>query len=473
MRLVVTTAALALTLIVASAGAWADGPAKTLVERVDSFMAAEMARQHVPGASVAVVKDGKVVLTKGYGLADVELGVPATADTVYEIGSITKQFTATAIMMLVDEGKVGLDDKASKYLTFLPAAWDGVTIRHLLTHTSGIKSYTNLPGFLKNLRHDYTPEEVVRLSFDQPLEFQPGEKFDYDNTGYFMLGIVIEKASGKPYGGFLKERIFAPLGMTSTRVNRLRDIIKNRASGYSWDGKALKNAEYLSMTQPGGAGVLVSTVRDMAKWDLALNSETLLKRADLKQMWTPYKLKSGKGTGYGFGWAVMDRPGHRGVGHGGGIPGFSTDIHRYLDDHLTVVVFTNSDGANPGRMAEHVAGMLVPALAPPADLPAEADKDPALTAKHRALVEAVIAGKAERDQFTPEMQKVLFGPDSAAMREQLAPLGALKSFTLIADRSGDGVRSRLYRAEFEHGVFAATVATTKAGKVAGIGMRPE
>ncbi len=234
--------------------------ATALADGVDEYVQKQLETRHIPGVSVAVVKDGRVVMAKGYGVANVELSVPANENTVYQLASVTKQFTATAIMMLVEAGKLSLDDKVTKVLDGLPAAWSEVTVRHLLNHTSGIKSYTSVPSFFATARKDYQKEEIIKLVADAPLEFAPGEKWNYNNTGFFLLGLIIEKVSGKDYGAFLHERIFQPLGMTSTRVNDLKEIIRNRAPGYAWQNGTLRNGEYLSPTQPYSAGALVSNV---------------------------------------------------------------------------------------------------------------------------------------------------------------------------------------------------------------------
>jgi CubicO group peptidase (beta-lactamase class C family) len=334
-------------------------------ERVDNYLKSELKKQNIPGLSMAVIKNGKILKAEGYGLANVELNVPATPDTVYQLASITKQFTATAILMLVEEGKLGLDDKISKHLSNAPPAWSEVTLHHLLNHTSGIKSYTSLPDFNKNPRKDYTHEELIGLISDLPLEFEPGARFRYNNSGYFLLGVIIENVTGQRYGDFLKQRIFQPLGMDQTRVNELSAIIPSRASGYASADGRLSNGEYVSPTQPFAAGALVSTVLDMAKWDAALYMDKLLSRSSLDQMWTATKLNDGSTYPYGFGWALSETKTHRYVEHGGGIPGFSTQITRFVDDGLTVVVLINQSGtANPSGLARGIAGHYIPELAP-------------------------------------------------------------------------------------------------------------
>lgn len=340
-------------------------PPAAFADKVDDYIKAELKKQNIPGLSIAVVKNGKVIKAEGYGLANVELNVPATPNTVYQLASITKQFTATAIMMLVEDGKLGLDDRISKHLSNAPPGWSAVTVRHLLNHTSGIKSYTSLPDFNKNPRKDYTHEELIGLVSGLPLEFEPGARFRYNNSGYFLLGVIIENVTGQRYGDFLKERIFRPLGMDQTRVNDLSVIIPNRATGYASTDGRLSNGEYVSPTQPFAAGALVSTVLDMTKWDAALYTDKLLSRSSLEQMWTPTKLNNGSNYPYGYGWALSETKTHKYIEHGGGIPGFSTQITRFVDDGLTVVVLINQSGtANPSSLASGIAGHYIPELRP-------------------------------------------------------------------------------------------------------------
>jgi CubicO group peptidase (beta-lactamase class C family) len=254
-----------------------------------------------------------------------------------------------------------------------------------LSHTSGIKNFTSAPGFFKTARKDYAREEILKLVADAPLDFTPGEKWSYSNTGYFLLGMLIEKE--KTYGACLKERIFQPLGMTRTRVNDLTEIIENRASGYTWIGEGLRNGEYVSPTQPFAAGALVSTVSDMAKWDAALNTDRLLKRSSLAQMWTPVTLNDGKATNYGFGWFIGEYATRQWISHGGGIPGFSTEITRFLDDHLTVIVLANSESADAGPVTTGVAAFYIPALVAHAPKPIS-DNDPKMTRRLREVMTA-------------------------------------------------------------------------------------
>jgi CubicO group peptidase (beta-lactamase class C family) len=331
-------------------------------EKVDEFIKAEMQKRKIPGLSLAVVKNGEVIKAQGYGLANIELNVPATAETVYQSGSVGKQFTSAAVMLLVEEGKINLDDKISKYLDGTPEIWKEITVRHLLTHTSGVKNYGEKD---LNFRLDYTDEELIKVAATFPLDFQPGEKWSYSNTGYVLLGFVIKKAAGKFYGDFLKERIFTPSGMATARVINEEDIIPNRAAGYRLSKGEIKNQRYVSPSLNTTAdGSLYLTVLDMAKWDAALYSEKLLKRSSIDQIWTPVKLNSGKTHPYGFGWGIGEFNKHKLIEHGGAWQGFTTHISRYVDDKLSIIVLTNLAGANPGIIAHKVAGFYVPELQP-------------------------------------------------------------------------------------------------------------
>ena len=335
-----------------------------LDQRVDALVGAEMREQRIPGLALAVLRDGKVVRAQGYGMANVELGVAVKPETIFQTGSVGKQFTAAAVMMLVEEGKVGLDDKLSKYLEGTPQAWKDVTVRNLLTHTSGIADYTNheytKAGGLINLRGDYTEEQLYQKLVQLPLNFETGTKWKYSNTGYVLLGFVIHKVTGKFYGDFLQERIFQPLGMSATRIISERDIVPNRASGYELAKGEIKNQEWVSATLNTTAdGALYTNVLDLGKWDAALYTEKLLKRESFEEIWTPVKLKDGKTYPYGFGWFLNEANGHRLIEHDGAWQGFTMNISRYVDDRLTVIVMTNldEDHSKPERTAHGVAGI--------------------------------------------------------------------------------------------------------------------
>jgi CubicO group peptidase (beta-lactamase class C family) len=327
-------------------------------DEVDDYLKAEMQRQHITGVSVAVLKDGKLIKVEGYGFANVELNVPARPETVYKIGSVSKQFIASGIMLLIEEGRVNLDDKISKFLDGTPDTWKEITVRHLLTHTSGI--VREAPGFdpLK-IQND---ADVIKTAYPLPLRFAPGEKWEYCNVGYFTLAEIIRKVTGKPWGDYLKEGLFLPLEMTATRTTTMSDLVANRANGYVWRNDKVQNAEILFALRPSGA--FLSTVLDLAKWDAALYTNRILKQSVRDQMWTPVKLNNNTTHPYGFGWELESVGGHKRVNHGGSLPGFRAQFARFIDDKLTVVVLTNSDNANPGALAVGIAALYIPGLIP-------------------------------------------------------------------------------------------------------------
>ena len=262
-----------------------------LESSIDQFIRAEMERQKIPGVSLAVVKDGKPLLVKGYGFANLEHQVAVKPETIFQSGSVGKQFTATAVMLLVEEGKIGLDEKIGKYLGEVPEAWKNITIRHLLSHTGGMTDYPQDFDF----RKDYTEDDLLKRAKAVPTAFAPGEKWAYSNLGYVTLGIIINKVTGKFYGDFLQERVFMPLGMTTARVISEADIVPNRAAGYRLDKGEIKNQVWVSPSLNTTAdGALYLSVHDMMKWDEALRSGKILKKASLDEMWSPIKLNSGQ-----------------------------------------------------------------------------------------------------------------------------------------------------------------------------------
>jgi len=321
---------------------------------VDAIVHAEMESQHIPGVALLVARDGKIVRAQGYGFANVELQVRVKPETIFQSGSVGKQFTATAVMMLVEEGKIGLDDPITKYLHEGPRSWNQVTVRELLSHTAGFTDYPEKFDF----RKDYSEDDLLQIVAGIPLAFPPGAKWSYSNLGYLTLGILIHRVTGKFYADFLQERIFRPLEMNTTRLISEADIIPNRAAGYRLDHGVLKNQEWVSPTVNTTAdGSLYFSILDLAKWDAALYTEKLLKRPSLDQMWTPAKLADGQPNKdhYGFGWFISEFKGQKVIGHEGAWQGFKTQISRYVNDKVTVVVLANLAEANPGKICDRVA----------------------------------------------------------------------------------------------------------------------
>jgi CubicO group peptidase (beta-lactamase class C family) len=333
-------------------------------DQIDRYVETQLQRQHIPGLSLVIIRDGHVAKMRGYGFADLELKVPATPDTVFEIGSITKQFTAMAIMLLVEQGKIDVSDTAGKYLPQLPDAWKAVTIRQLLTHTSGVPDYEEIMGY-DGYRNPMTAEQVIALAAGKPVDFQPGTKWNYSNTGYFLLTLILEKVSGEPYASFVKQRILVPAGMTHTRSSEPVDVIADRASGYAFENGHIENRDPMQPTATGGAGMLVSTVKDLAKWNTVLDRQSILAQTSYAQMWADAPLADGSLSGYGFGWSVSPMREHRSQNHSGGTAGFSSNILRLPDDRVTVIVLTNTGSANATSITNHIARALVPGLAYP------------------------------------------------------------------------------------------------------------
>ena len=304
--------------------------------RTDDFIKAEMRRQNIPGLSLAVLRHGNVIKTAGYGFSNIKNRTPATPETIYKIASVSKQFVAAGILTLVQAGQLDLDDPISKYLKDTPAAWNGITIRHLLTHTSGLVRES--PGFDP---FKVQPDEaVIRAAYAVPLLSPPGAKWEYSNLGYFVLAEVIRVVTGRPWADYLNERIFSPLEMNSTYPTNTKVALANRAQGYV-DNDALRDAREWPALRPSGA--FLSTVLDLAKWDAALYGSRILADTIRRQMWTPVTLNDGSSARYGFGWMLANVRGHRLVHHPGGMPGARADIARFVDDELTVIVLMNLD----------------------------------------------------------------------------------------------------------------------------------
>lgn len=324
-----------------------------ITAKVDEYMKAVIRVNGFSG-TVLIARDGKPIVSRGYGMANIELGVPNTPETIFRLGSVTKQFTAMSIMMLQERGKLNVNDAMCKYIAACPDAWKPITIRNLLTHTSGITNYTGFPDFAKTTILPITPIEMTDRLKKEPLEFTPGEKFAYSNSGYFLLGAIIEKVSGKPYADFLQENIFTPLGMRSTGYDDPLRIIMHRAAGYQIRSGKVINASYMDMTVPYAAGSLYSTTGDLLIWDQALYTEKLVSKRSLDEIFTPWKGEAG----YGFGWGISKKFDRREISHGGGIYGFATQIARYPDDRVTVVVLSNIQSAPAGTIADNLAAIV-------------------------------------------------------------------------------------------------------------------
>lgn len=365
-------AGLALLFLAAAMPAAAQSPAPPakFVEQAKAIVDGYAKKDQFSGV-VLVARDGKPILSQGFGLANREWNIAARPDTVFRLGSLTKQFTAASIMQLAEAGKLSIDDPIGKYYAAAPAAWSKITLKHLLSHRSGIPSYTGLPDFFQTQSMtDRTPEQIIELTRDMPLEFEPGTKFSYDNTGYIILGHVIEKVSGETYAAYVRKHIFEPLGMMHTGYDDTRSVLPNRAAGYEVGDGVWTHAPYLAMTLPYAAGSLYSTTGDLLIWEEAFFADKVVSKASREAMTTDY------GSNYGFGLGPRMLGTHRSIGHNGGINGFSTDMTRYPDDGLTVIVLSNLTSGGSSRIATELARLYlgVPAPPPPAPLTAVAVK---------------------------------------------------------------------------------------------------
>ncbi len=308
-----------------------------LADPVDDYIRLQMKKHQLPGLSLAVVRAGKPVKTQGYGVANLETQTPVSEHTVFEIGSITKQFTAVLVLMLAQEKKLGLDDKLASHFQ-VPIAWKDITIRQLLNHTSGLKNYTALPGFSASRRMK-APDFIKALSA-YPLDFDPGESWAYSNSGYNLLGYLLEKQSGQTYWDLLNTRILRPLNMSATTSRDPRVIIPQWAAGYEWQGNQLRNRDP-NLTDVFAAGAIASSVLDLVKWCSGLDSDQLLKSSQRELLWQPARLAQQRTYPYGFGWRLEDYKGHKNLGHSGSTAGFSSSLQRFPADQLTVIILCN------------------------------------------------------------------------------------------------------------------------------------
>jgi CubicO group peptidase (beta-lactamase class C family) len=390
----------------------------------DDYVAAQMQSLRLPGLALAVVRDGKVATIRTYGKASLELDAPVTPDTVFELGSVTKQFTAVAVMMLVEDGRLRLDDSIAAHLPEVPDAWRTITVRHLLTHSSGLQEYLAIPG-LADQAHALDHRGMTRLFASRiRQEFSPGDTWAYSNTGYLLLGDIIERASGQSYWELLRVRVFEPAGMRATRSSDPQVVIRDRASGYAWNGAAFENRRSLSASAYS-AGAIVSTITDMARWAMALQTGTMIGTAGRDEIWTPLTVTRGPVPpfNYGFGWVVDQERAHRAVLHSGGTPGFSSAIRHYPDEALTVVVLANNGDRILDQMPLEIAGLMMPEVARQEG----SDPDARLSARLAEALRGVMAGKAPLAEFTPAMQGLLSTATGRGLAEWIASHGALRS----------------------------------------------
>jgi CubicO group peptidase (beta-lactamase class C family) len=465
MRLTVAMSSLLFLLFSVSGGA---AQTAAFPDAADRFIRAELARQQIPGMSVAVLRGDSVLLARGYGFANVEDRVPATDSTVYAVGSVSKQFTAAAIVLLSQQGRLKLEDPITRYLPEGSAVWSGVTIRHLLTHTSGIPQDTTLDS-----RRDYSESELVR-SAAQPLEFEPGKLESYSSTGYALLGVIIHRVTGVFWGDFVRHQIFRPLGMRTARVNSDTDIVPNQAAGYYLVNDTLQHPEPVSPSLNSAADCCLSfSVRDLVQWAIGLNHGKVLGRAGLELSWTPVRLNNSGTYPHGLGWNLFEQRGYRRIGHSGAWQGSHATIQRYPDFNLTVIVLLNLGQANSEGIAVGLAGLLEPALTPPHLLPSWLKGAMPPVSIDQLLRD--IASGSESALVTPEFRDTFPGPRRgliAGLLEMIhtwTPLGCDN----VRDRDISRLRSRIEhicyaKGTAKHGSMLFTVLYGSGWRAAGL-----
>lgn len=442
-------------------------------KRIDQYVKSEMKRQKIPGISLAVLRGGKIRILKSYGLANIEHNVPVKPETVFQSGSIGKQFTAAAVMLLVQDGKLSLDEKLATYLPNAPASWQKITVRNLLNHTSGMGNF----GDEVDLRRDYTEDQYFDLVTKTPLKFEPGTSWDYSNLGYVTLGILIHKISGKLYGDFLQERIFGPLKMTTARVISETDIIPNRAAGYRLAATELKNQEWVSPTTNSTAdGSLYLTIQDLAKWDAALYSDFPIKQSTLQQILTPAKLVDGTERPYGFGWHLERVGGRRFAFHGGAWQGFKSFIGRFPEDELTIIFLANSWDTREFKLARGLASLFYPELKMPSLEPIE-DSEPEMTQLVRRTLLKLAKHSSDTESFTPESRSTFFPAKAKRIGDALdtlsIPIAVIYTSELIGRRMENDRRIFTYLLSDVTKSFVCTVELTIDNKIAELELAAE
>ncbi len=425
-----------------------------------------MSNEQIPGLALAVIKDGKILKARGYGFADVKLKVPARTNTVFRIASLSKQFIATAIMMLVEEGKLKLDDPVSNYLDGTPSEWKPITIRHLLTHTSGIPDFLNENISVHSWLYGFDLG-VFKAVARCPLHFVPGDEMRYSNSNYHLLGMIIRKVTGEAYGDFLRERIFQPLGMTQTEVSPIGKSIPGLAIGYELNNGRLEFGDSVAQSAKAYAGGgIVSTISDMAQWDAALYSEKLVKQSSLEQMWTPTRLNDGMKTRYGFGWGTSGRSdgGHLIISHEGNFSGFSSVIYRAVDDQLTVVILANRlnsyDAA--AELSQKIARLYVWSGPDYRPIP---DNEPGITARVRDIIDRAGLGKSQMADFTAAEWAEWKPWQKQAQLDRMA-YGQALSLALVERTEKNGNRSYRYRVGYKFGTVLLNIAVDEQNRIA-------
>ncbi len=435
-------------------------------DAIDDYINAELLHQKVPGLALAVMRNGHLIRAQGYGFANLEHHVPVHPDTVFKSGALGKQFTAAAVMLLVEDGKLKLDESIRTYLPEAPETWAPITIRQLLNHTSGLAPFP-----AGDFRADYTEEELLGNIYPLPIMFTAGSRWGYSYSGYVVLGCVISRITGEHYSNLLAKRVFAPLEMQTARLINEIAIVPNRANGYVLNDGELQNPEWVSPTANSTAdGALYLSVLDYARWEAGMTEGKILKAQSWAEVARPAKLANGRTYPYGFGWYLEHEAGQDIWYHSGEWQGFKTAAIRYLGDGLTLVALANGDAANPEKILRHVAGMLDPKLVRPAAFPMK-DREPKMTKQVKKLLQQLAKGTAEFDAFAyvPEPDFIyVVGP----YEPLLAPMGALRELALFARTERGNDKVYRYRARYEGGLVDISLSYAPNGKISEIKLVP-
>ena len=426
-------------------------------DTVDEYVHARMTWERIPGLSIAVVRNGKVIKAQGYGSANLETDTAATSETVYRIGSVSKQFLAAGMMLLVQEGKVGLDDPVSKYLADTPVTWKDITVRQLLSHSSGIVRES--PAF--DPMKVQSDMDVIKATYSIPLRFAPGSKWEYSNINYYCVAEIIRNITGEPWSKFIAERIFRPSGMNATRTATMPEIVPNRASGYATTEDGLRNADVWNALRPSGA--FMSTVSDFVRWDAELDTDKVLNAESRKAMWTSVKLSDGTAYPYGFGWYIDEVNGHRRTHHGGGVPGFVAEFDRFPDDQICVILMANIQNRDISDLAVKVAGYYNESLKP-ALTPSIPDQSPDLTSRIRSILAGLASGRVDR-QFAPELASRLSMQMNSGGFKPLASLGPISRMELLAVKKNEETTQYSYRVSFKGIALSADCSVSNDGRI--------
>jgi D-alanyl-D-alanine carboxypeptidase len=427
---------------------------QTLDDRVKGLMQ----RQHIPGMAVAVMRDEKAEI-KGYGVTDIDTKQPVDANTAFAIGSITKPFTAMAVMMLVEEGKVDLEKPISQYLPDLPSSWRPLNLRQLLSHTAGISE----KGYWRKRK---SPQDLLRV-VNSELDFPPGESWMYSNTGFFLAGLVIEKVSGKPYGEFLRDRIFIPLDMKQTQATLA--TVPNLAIGYAWNNRLKRLDATLKDPQSFASGNIISTTNDMVKWMQALDQGKLLSTSSYQQLWTATPLKNRRSTPYGLGWFVENFNGHPSTHHGGNSALHSSGLVRYPKDRLNVLILSNIRDINGTKIANSIASVYIPTVSLLTFRP-QPDPDPKFTQRFLSLIQ----GDSEILPFAPEFKLQLkTNRYKALWPEEKKKLREVQKLDFLHMETNNGDRSYYYKTFLKGKTTYIRVDMTAQQQIAGYGSAEE